>query len=285
LIKIAFLGCDSTHTEAFAERINFIGARFSDVAKVVSIWGEDLKQAQIKAVALNISRVASTPEEALQDVDFAMVIGRFGESHYEPAMTALRMGIPTFIDKPFTVSSNLAEQLIGFAKTHKINLGSSSPLRFSREVQELKSISRDDYECIVVTVPASCTDLGTDPRLNSCFFYGIHGLEVLLEVIGFDLKSCSINYGEKAIVAMLQFETGKVGILELIRKTQEFYEVGVYGPNKNKRINIALDESYYDMELEALIGGGFLCENFIPIESALEAVKLLETIDRDDPYR
>jgi len=285
VIRIAFLGCDSTHTEAFAQRINLNGAPFFNIAKVVSIWGEDLKQASEKASLLNIPKVASTYEDALQDVDFAMVIGRFGESHYEAALTALKMGIPTFVDKPFTIEANLAEQLINFANMHQVNLGSSSPLRFAREVQDLKSINRDDYECVVVTVPASCTDLGADPRLNSCFFYGIHGLEVLLEIIGFDLQSYSINYGVKVIVVMLQFKSGKMGVFELIRNTQEFYEVGVYATSHVKRINITLDGSYYDRELSALIGDSTPCLNFIPIESTLVAIRLLEAIDKDDPYR
>lgn len=285
VIRIAFLGCDSTHTEAFAQRINLNGAPFFNIARVVSICGEDLKQASEKASLLNIPKVASTYEEALRGVDFAMVIGRFGESHYEAAMTSLKMGIPTFVDKPFTIEANLAEKLINFANEHQVNLGSSSPLRFAREVQDLKSINGDDYECVVVTVPASCTDLGSDPRLNSCFFYGIHGIEVLLEIVGFDLQSYSINYGEKAIVVMLQFKSGKMGVFELIRNTREFYEVGVYATSYIKRKNITLDGSYYDRELDALVGGCAPCLNFIPIESTLVAIRLLEAIDRDDPYR
>jgi predicted dehydrogenase len=121
VIRIAFLGCDSSHTEAFANRINPLGALFNGRAKVVSIWGEDLSQATVKATALGIDRVAATPADALEGVDLAMVIGRFGESHFTAAMAAIDAGLPTFVDKPFTVNNVEARHLATMARKRGIH--------------------------------------------------------------------------------------------------------------------------------------------------------------------
>lgn len=287
MIRIAFLGCDSSHTEAFANRINPLGALFNGRAKVVSIWGEDLSQATVKATALGIDRVAATPADALEGVDLAMVIGRFGESHFAAAMAAIDAGLPTFVDKPFTVNNVEARHLATMARKRGIPLASVSPLRFAKEVAALKSqIATDgEWECIAAACPANCTDLGNDPRLDSAFFYGIHGLEMLLELTGHDIADAVISYGNRAISVRIEFESGRSALFELIRNAPEFYEIAAYTKVTAQRLNISLDGSYYEAELEALLGGFATGGGFISLDSSLAAVELLERIEQNDPFK
>jgi len=211
MIRIALLGSDSTHTEAFASRINKLDGPYYGVAKVTSIWGEDYDQANIKASALGIDRVSNTPAEALANADLAMVIGRFGESHFQTAMMAIEARIPTFVDKPFTVDIQQARNLATAAREQNVYLASASPLRFAKEVYELKAIisSRVGLKCVTASVPANCIDLGSDPRLNSSFFYGIHGLEVMFEIAGHDIADSHISYSKSAILVHLEFKIKK----------------------------------------------------------------------------
>lgn len=287
MIRIAFLGSDSTHAEAFANRINPPGAPFRERARVVSIWGEDASQATAKAAALGIDRVAATPTDALIGVDLAMVIGRFGENHFAATMAALEGGVPTFVDKPFTVNCDEARRLVAVARERGIPLGSASPLRFAREVVALKSQIAVDggWECIAAAVPASCTDLGPDPRLNSAFFYGIHGLEMLLELAGHDIAETAISYGSRAISVRIEFMNGRSALFELIRNTPEFYELAAYTKTTARRVNIDLDGSYYEAELEALFGSFANGGGFVPLDSTLAAVELLERIEHNDPFK
>jgi predicted dehydrogenase len=287
VIRIAFLGCDSTHTEAFANRINPLGAPFNGRAKVVSIWGEDLSQATAKATALGIDRVAATPAEAVEGVDLVMVIGRFGDSHFAATTAALNAGLPTFVDKPFTVNSVESRHLAAIARQRGIPLASASPLRFAKEVATLKSQIATDggWECIAAACPANCTDLGNDPRLDSAFFYGIHGLEMLLELTGHDIADAAISYGNRAISVRIEFESGRSALFELIRNAPEFYEIAVYTKATAQRLNISLDSSYYEAELDALLGDFATGGGFVSLESTLAAVELLERIEQNDPFK
>lgn len=287
MIRIAFLGCDSTHTEAFANRINPTDAPFHGRARVVSIWGEDPGQAATKAAALGIDRVAQSPADALKGVDLVMVIGRFGESHFVPAMAALEARLPTFVDKPFTVSSGQARQLAARARELGVPLGSASPLRFARELAELKTLIAADkgWECIAAAVPASCTDLGPDSRLDSAFFYGIHGLEMLLELAGHDIMDTAISYGSRAISVRIELTGGRSALFEMMRNAPEFYEIGVYTKATARRLSVALDGSYYEAELSALLGDFANRGVFVPLDSTLAAIELLERIERDDPFK
>lgn len=287
MIRIAFLGCDSTHTEAFANRINPPGAPFHGRARVVSIWGEDKAQAAAKAAALEIERVAATPAEALAGADLAMVIGRFGESHYAPTVEALKAGLPTFVDKPFTVNADEARRLASLARERGVPLCSASPLRFTREVEELKSLIAADggWECIAAAVPAACTDLGPDPRLDSAFFYGIHGLEMLLELAGHDIADTAIGYGSRAISVRIEFKNGRSALFELVRNAPEFYEIAAYTKTSARRLSVTLDGSYYAAELDALLGKFAARGEFVPLDSTLAAIELLERIEREDPFK
>ena len=59
MIKVAILGSDSSHTEAYTSLINKSGSPFFGQAKVFWIWGENKEETNNKAKALDIKRVLS----------------------------------------------------------------------------------------------------------------------------------------------------------------------------------------------------------------------------------
>jgi predicted dehydrogenase len=287
MIKIAFLGSDSTHTEALGGRINGPQAPFRDAACVVSLWGQDAAEAKRKAGELGIARVASTPEQALDGVDLAMVIGRFGESHYEPARVALGRGIATFVDKPFTVSVAEARKLAELARAQDVPLSSSSPLRFARELDALKkhlAAEGGDWVGAVATVPANCADLGSDPRFDSAFFYGIHGVEMLFELVGHDVRATRVDFGRSAIAALLEMPGGRTASVQLVRGAAEFYALDLYTRKASYRAAVELDGSYYDGMLRYVLEfAAGKCA--IALESTLRAIELLEAIETRDSFK
>lgn len=283
MIRIAFLGCDSTHTEAFGRLVNAADAPFAGVAEVISIWGHDGEQARQKAADQRIGRVAATAEEALQGADFAMVIGRFADSHYAPALAAIEKGVPTFIDKPFTATSDEARKLAARASELGVPLCSSSPLRFASELDDLRK--GKGPATFMSSAPAVCTDLGPDPRLNSAFFYGIHALEMLLELAGHDVESKRIDYGRRAITVNLDMKKGHAAQLVMVRDTPEFYSIARIDAEGQKHVAINLDGSYYKRELDHLLNQFLPGKQRIAIESSTTAIAILEEIDRDDRFR
>ncbi len=291
MIRVALLGSDSTHTEMIAQRINPAGSSFHGEARVVSLYGEDIEQARYKAKALGIERATASVDEALEGVDFAMVIGRFGDSHFGPATNALARGLPTFVDKPFTVNTREAEALVEQARSANVPLCSSSPLRFATEVQELKAIFGSNSERwlhLQCVAPANCTDLGLDPRFDSVFFYGIHGVEMLLELAGFDVESVAIECGNTAITVSLEMRSKRTATLLLVRNAPEFYSIGAVNRGGSYLRSINLDGSYYEALLAFLLQEFFFGRTTIPLGSTLEAVSILERVEavrRNGPVR
>ena len=288
MIKIAFIGCDSTHTEAYAKLFNFESSPLFGKAIVKSIYGESLEQAKEKAKKLNIHEISESLESAIEDVDLVMVIGRFGESHYKPTVEIIKKGIPVFVDKPFTVDINQAKKLSDLSKNFGTKLCSSSPLRFCKEVLEwkekLKKISHDLLS-INVTVPANCTDLGPDPRLNNSFFYGIHGIEILLELSGHDILRIDYQYHKSKINVILTSSDKKNHVLNLLTDVSEFYWLDIHTKKESFHRNINLDESYYKNVGEFLIYDFINGKKTVNLESTLLAVSILDHIEKNNPFK
>jgi hypothetical protein len=281
MYKIAFIGADSTHTEAFGEIINGPKSKFLGVAKVISIWGKDFLQAQEKSRSIGIERVCHTVEEALEGVDIAMVIGRFGDDHFLPASISLNMSIPTFIDKPYTSTLEEARSLNEMAIKHNTLLASSSPLRFCKEIALVKEIiSRSSGEgYAIVSIPLNCIDLGSDPRLNSAFFYGIHGVEMLLELISSRVIDFMVEKKDFGIEVKVLFQNGKFSFLKFIQNMPEDYLIEFIDGDKFNKVKVELDGSYYLKEVEMILSDFIQRKPFIPIESSISAIEILEGVE------
>lgn len=281
MYKIAFLGADSTHTEAFGELINGPLSKFSGLAKVISIWGQDFLQAQEKSKLIGIERACHSVEEALEGADLAMVIGRFADDHFLPASISLSKSIPTFVDKPYTSTLKEARGLSEMAIRQNTLLASSSPLRFCKEIPLVKEIiSRSSGGGhAIVSIPLNCIDLGSDPRLNSAFFYGIHGVEILLELIGSRVTNYILEKKDFGIEAKVLFEDGKFSFLKFIKDMPEDYFIEFIDGDELFSLKVELDGSYYLKEVEMILNNFIQGKSFIPIESSISAIEILEGVE------
>jgi predicted dehydrogenase len=256
------------------------GAYFGK-AQVISLWGENKTQTAEKADKYKIP-MAATIEDALKGADVAMCVGRFGNSHFEPAKAALQKGLPTFVDNPFTTDLKEARELQKIAQDLKVPLCSSSPLRFANEVVSLKQELGDGIRSVTVHAPANCIDLKGDIRFESVFFYGIHGVEVLLELLGTDhsnLTNMKIVYAGDDVC--VHFSKGdKSGTLKLVKNVEETYSLEVFSKDKNYQRTIGLDGSYYTNMLTHIFGDFFGKKKGVPVENTLKAIEILESVEK-----
>jgi predicted dehydrogenase len=278
MIRIAFLGSDSTHTEAFGRLMNTEGAPFFGRARVTSIYGHDLAQTETKARALQIDKVAGSVDDALDGCDLAMVIGRFGDAHFLPAMAAVARQTPTFVDKPFTVDAAEARKLAEAAAQRRVPLMSASPLRFAAELERMRTTAAGGWRAIECSAPANCTDLGSDPRLNTPFFYGIHALEMLLDLAGPGVQAVRHCFGRAVITVQCEFAGDRTAVLTLVQDAAEFYRVTVCTERAEESAAINLDGSYYRNELELILGGPQKWADRVPVSSSVKAIEILEMV-------
>lgn len=193
-MRIGMIGLDTSHCLAFAEMLNkqtpapeFAGFRLvlvypkgsPDIESSVSRVPE--YTTKIKALGVEICEDLDT---MISQVDAVLLETNDGRPHLEQVLPVLKAHKPVFIDKPIAGSLTDAIAIFELAKQYKTPVFSSSSLRFSKAVQEIRNGSIGKITGCDTYSP--CSLEATHPDL---FWYGIHGCETLFTVMGAGCES------------------------------------------------------------------------------------------------
>ncbi len=193
-MRIGMIGLDTSHCLAFAEMLNkqepapeFAGFRLvlvypkgsPDIESSVSRVPE--YTTKIKALGVEICDDLDT---MISQVDAVLLETNDGRPHLEQVLPVLKAHKPVFIDKPIAGSLTDAITIFELAKQYKTPVFSSSSLRFSKAVQEIRNGSIGKITGCDAYSP--CSLEATHPDL---FWYGIHGCETLFTVMGAGCES------------------------------------------------------------------------------------------------
>jgi len=281
MIKIAMLGCDSSHTEAYSELLHKKESAFFGKARVEWLWGEDINQAKTKAKLCGIKNVVNVLDDpCLDEADMFMIMGRYGDSHFLPAMRALKTLKPTYIDKPFTNNLMEAEKILHFVRDKQVSLMSFSPLRFAKEVLEVKAQlkSHGNLYGAIVSGPAN-TNLIPGPRAQQLHFYGIHAVDILCSLFGTNVNKIKAEKSNIGIWVILTYSDGKHASLNLPYNKSEFYQFTLFGQEKESAVSINPYETFYEETMKVLLNELFRgdCKK-APIEEAYTGILILDAI-------
>ena len=146
---------------------------------------------------------AMTPARSIEEVidksDCLCVLAPSNpEVHERLADLPLRSGKPLYIDKPFADSKAAAERIFALAEKHHTPLMSSSALRFGNELisgklQEMKPV-------------LFCTTGGG----RTFDEYGIHQLEMIVSVMGADVKEMKLTGDPEKLSLALEYGGGRL---------------------------------------------------------------------------
>jgi hypothetical protein len=193
-MRIGMIGLDTSHCLAFADMLNkqdpapeFAGFRLvlvypkgsPDIESSVSRVPEYTEK--IKALGVEICDDLDT---MISQVDAVLLETNDGRPHLEQVLPVLKAHKPVFIDKPIAGSLVDAIAIFELAKHYETPVFSSSSLRFSKAVQEIRNGSIGKITGCDAYSP--CSLEATHPDL---FWYGIHGCESLFTVMGAGCKS------------------------------------------------------------------------------------------------
>jgi len=193
-IKIGMIGLDTSHCLAFAELLNkqepdpeVAGFR---VVLVYPKGSPDIESSvtrvpdyTVKIKALGVE-ICEDLDVMISQVDAVLLETNDGRPHLEQVIPVLKARKPVFIDKPVAGSLADAIAIYELAKHYDTPVFSSSSLRFSKSVQEIRNGSIG--EVMGCDAYSPCSLEATHPDL---FWYGIHGCETLFTVMGAGCES------------------------------------------------------------------------------------------------
>lgn len=205
MISIGIIGCDSTHTENYAAILN--RDLVATGMRATRLWGADAKQAKAKGAEAGIATVTNSPEAAMENVDAVMVLNRWGNDHFTPAMRAIEKGLPLFVDKPMCDDPIEAIALVRAAHAARVPLMSGSAVRYAPSIVTLlEDLPRIGYpRSMMFTLPQTW-------RL-----YGVHAIEVMHAVFGSGAIDVTTVRNTQTDLVTTRWPDGQIGIANQIR--------------------------------------------------------------------
>jgi predicted dehydrogenase len=240
-MRIGIVGAENSHTVAIAKVVN-VEKRIRS-ALVTQVWGETRALALKAAEAGQIPQVVKNPADLIGQVDGAVVDHRHGVLHLPAAWPLLEAKIPLFIDKPFCYRLAEGRRFLARAAELRVPVCSFSTLPKQETFKRLQREARKLGEIYAVVSTGPC-DLKS--KWGGVFFYGIHQVDMVLRVLGYQVQSVQVARGAgQNHVATLAFAGGAVATLNLIGGGSAPFHLSVIGAKGRLDQTVAFDQSPY----------------------------------------
>ena len=235
--RIGIIGLDTSHSTAFVEGLNAANPDEAyDGYKVVAAYPYGSK-----TIKSSYERIPKYTEEVkkqgveivdsiaalLDKVDVVMLETNDGRPHLEQALQVMKAGKTLWIDKPVAGTLVDAIAIYDAAKHYKVPVFSASSLRYATNVQETAS-GKSVGKVLGADTFSPCPLESTHPDF---FWYGIHGIEILLTVMGKGCKQVSRVHTEDTDLVTGVWKDNRIGTFRGNRKGQNEYGGTAFGEN------------------------------------------------------
>ena len=240
MYRIGILGTENSHADAFADIVNNPGSPYAGEFKVTALYALDERPSQLIQAkhADDDIRIVGSPEEMLPLVDCVMVTARHGKYHKEFALPFIREGMPAFIDKPFTVSTETAIQLVDEANAHGAPICGGSGCKYSPEILKLKEdIAAGAIGKVTSAMITFAVDL--DSVYGGLYFYSSHLIEEMITLFGDDIRTVHAFRSGKKLLAVARYPE-----LDVTMNFEHTYTAVVYGEKGWLHIPTGCDKIY-----------------------------------------
>lgn len=220
-LRVGIIGCDTSHAIAFTKLMNVEKAPDCHGATVVAAyqWGSrDIFSAtnrypkylaQLKEMGVSIE---PTVDELLKKVDCVCLETNDGREHLWQAEKVFAAGKRVFIDKPLAHNLTDALRIYEAGKRHGARYFSSSALRFGDVAVAARAGAYGKIASAALIAPSP-----EEPTHNFYTWYGIHGFEPLVAMMGMGVEKVSCFRNEAGDVVSAVWKDGRMASLRLQR--------------------------------------------------------------------
>jgi predicted dehydrogenase len=232
VLRLGIIGLDTSHVIAFTKVINDPAKNYD--CRVVA--GYPGGSPDIPASANRVEKftnqlrdefgveIVETIEQLCRRVDGVLLESVDGRPHLEQVRPVIAAKKPVFIDKP--MAGNLADviEIFRLAKENKVPCWSSSSLRFSPGIIDIRNSSKIG-EVLGCTAFSPCSLEEHHPDL---YWYGVHGVEILFTIMGPGCESVRRIQTKDTEFVVGLWKDGRIGTYRGIRKGKSDYGALVY---------------------------------------------------------
>ena len=202
--RIAFLGCENSHADAFIKYIQANPDRFSDV-EIVGVYSDDAEKSQKLNEKYGVP-ILNDYADAAGKLDGVVITARRGDLHYKYAKPYIESGIPMFIDKPITFSEEEAIEFMQVLKEKNVRISGGSSLKQDAYVKQLKKEAEEEEGGKTlggyVRAPYS-----KENDYGNFYFYAPHLVEIVCEIFGRYPLSVTARENGEQIHVLFHYES------------------------------------------------------------------------------
>lgn len=232
-IRVGMIGLDTSHSLAFTQVMNEGEEEPLKSCEVIAAYphGSPDIESSVSRIPKYTAEMREMGVEIVDDiptlltkVDAILLETNDGRPHLEQVTPVLKAGKPCFIDKPIAGSLVDCLAIFKLAAHYKTPVFSSSSLRYGQNTQEARNGSLGDIKGCSTWSPCSLEK--THPDL---FWYGIHGVESLVTVMGPGIQSVTRTQTDDAELVVGIWAKGRIGTFRGIRSGKSGYGGTAFG--------------------------------------------------------
>lgn len=273
MLRLGIIGVDSSHSVEFTSRINHldIASQYCvEGARVTGIWadpeccsGSRARKFTSRLHGWDIPFVASL-DQLFQESDAALILSVQGRKHEDQVQACLAAGLPCFVDKPLACDLSAAQRIAAFSQHSGKLCWSSSALRFAEETINCRNLLRTSQPELSTWGPALLSE--ENPGL---FHYGIHGIELLLSLMGIGAEWVQSRSGQSGELITIGWADGRIGTYRGLRTASRRYGLQAFTPERMIMEEVSTRYAYRN-----------LCQTIIQaFKDDVAPVPLAETIE------
>ena len=286
-IKIGIIGLDTSHATAFTRIINTEKpAEFAGLRVVAAYpWGsKDIVSATNRIpqyteyVRTNGVQIVDSIDKLIAMSDFICLETNDGREHLWQAEKVFKAGKPVFIDKPLAHNLKDALAIYRLGKKYNAKYFSSSALRYGEAVSAARRGDYGKIRTVCITSPSPEEAQGTH---NYYSWYGIHGFEPFVTLMGTGAKRVSCFRTDKGDVINVEYPDGRVAQMNLFRDGWHYSGLIFADGKDGKGCVVPYEKGYFGYkpllaEILKFIRSG---EPPFPPEETVEIFKLMEAAE------
>ncbi|MBQ1216731.1 MAG: Gfo/Idh/MocA family oxidoreductase [Clostridia bacterium] len=271
--KIAILGCENSHANAF---LNFIkeNEEFKDI-DVVGVYSDEKAAADALNEKYGVP-VLSDYADAVGKIDGLIITARHGDNHYKYAKPYIESGIPMFIDKPITVTEKDAVEFMRDLKDRGIRISGGSSLKQDAFVRQLKQEALDKVGGATLSGYVRAP-YQSENAYGGFFFYSQHMVEMVCEIFGRFPRTVTAKQNGNQIHVLFHYD--EYDCIGLLCDKNNFYYAARMAEKSANSATVTFSDWYYRefFEFCALLSGG---EQQISYEEFISPVFIMNAIVR-----
>lgn len=282
--RVGIIGLDTSHALRFTEVLNVKKPDFAKDFRVTAAyqWGSRDIVSATNRYPKYLAEIAKLGVEVvpsigalLDRVDCVCLETNDGREHYRQAEQVFRSGKLCFIDKPIAHDYADAKRIYELGKRMNAKYFSSSALRYSKIAQDCRNGKYGKVTGAQLYSPSPLEEQGTHSRYT---WYGIHGFEPLMTVMGCGVESVATTVGADEDVTVIRYRDGRIGSVRSNRKRWDYGGTIFFEKGKP----VTLDPAYegYEPLLERICA--FFRTGKVPVapEETLELFAVMEAAER-----